>query len=67
MVRPLEWIAGLFAAIDVNVVDGFWKRLTSVPDFVGTLFRKMQSGVISNYAGWMTFGLVALLLVALLA
>jgi NADH-quinone oxidoreductase subunit L len=67
IVRPLEWIASGLASMDVFVVDGFWKSITKVPGIAGNMFARMQSGVMSNYAGWMTFGLITLLVVALWA
>jgi NADH-quinone oxidoreductase subunit L len=65
LVKPLEWMASLLAAIDLLVVDGFWNRLTRIPSFAGKLSRFMQTGVVSNYAGWMTFGVIAMLLMIL--
>ena len=65
IVRPVEWIASLLAEIDDVMVDGFWKRITRIPNAAGKLVRKTQSGVLSNYAGWMTFGVIALLVVVL--
>ncbi len=64
-IKPVEWFASLLAAFDVLVLDGFWKRVSRLPDRLGDIFRKLQSGVVSNYAGWMAFGLVALLVIVL--
>jgi NADH-quinone oxidoreductase subunit L len=67
IVRPLEWIAARLAAADIFFVDGFWKGITGIPQIAGKIFARMQSGLVSSYAGWMTFGLITLLVVALWA
>jgi NADH-quinone oxidoreductase subunit L len=65
IVKPLTWVAGLLAALDIQLVDGFWRTVTRLPNGIGSILRKWQSGVLSNYSSWMTIGLIALLLIVL--
>jgi len=60
VVRPLARVADKF---DQGVVDGVVNGAGSVSLFAGERFRKIQTGIVSNYAALLTLGL-ALLLVA---
>ena len=57
---PFARVADKF---DQGVVDGIVNGLGSVSLFAGERFRKIQTGIVSNYAALLTLGL-ALLLVA---
>jgi len=48
---------------DQGVVDGIVNGVSSVSLFTGSRMRRIQSGVVSNYAALMTLSLVLLLLV----
>jgi NADH-quinone oxidoreductase subunit L len=65
IVRPLEafsrtvlWKGADVAALD-GAVDGLGRRARGV----GAIFRQMQSGSIRNYATWVMFGSLLILLV----
>jgi len=57
---PLARAADKF---DQGVVDGVVNGISSVSLFAGSRFRRIQSGVVSNYAALMTLSLVLLLVV----
>jgi NADH-quinone oxidoreductase subunit L len=57
---PLARAADKF---DQGVVDGVVNGVSSVSLFTGSRFRRIQSGVVSNYAALMTLSLVLLLVV----
>jgi len=52
---------------DQGVVDGVVNGISSVSLFVGSRFRRIQSGVVVNYATLMTLSLVLLLLAFVVA
>jgi len=57
---PLARAADTF---DAGIVDGVVNGASSVSLFSGGRIRRIQTGVVSNYAALLTLGLVALLLV----
>jgi NADH-quinone oxidoreductase subunit L len=59
VVRPISRGADKF---DQGVVDGVVNGVSSVSLFSGSRVRRLQSGVVSNYAMLLTLGLTALLL-----
>jgi NADH-quinone oxidoreductase subunit L len=58
-VRPLSRAADKF---DQGVVDGVVNGVSSVSLFSGNRVRRVQTGVVSNYAALLTLGLTVLLL-----
>jgi NADH-quinone oxidoreductase subunit L len=60
VVRPLARLADKF---DQGVVDGAVNAVSSVSLFGGRRVRRIQTGVVSNYAALLTLGLTALVLV----
>jgi NADH-quinone oxidoreductase subunit L len=60
VVTPL---ANLANAFDQNVVDGVVNGVSGVSLFAGRQVRKIQTGVVTNYAALLTLGLTALLVV----
>ena len=64
LTAPLARVANTF---DQGVIDGVVNGAGSLSMFVGQRFRKIQTGVVSNYAALLTLGLVLLLLVFALA
>ena len=61
---PLARAADRF---DQGVVDGVVNGISSVSLFTGSRFRRIQSGLVTNYAALMTLSLVLLLIVFVLA
>jgi NADH-quinone oxidoreductase subunit L len=61
---PLARAADKF---DQGVVDGVVNGISSVSLFGGSRFRRIQSGVVTNYATLMTLSLVLLLVVFVVA
>ena len=59
LTRPLARAANKF---DGGVVDGVVNGVSSVSLFSGTRIRRIQTGVVSNYAVLLTLGLTALIL-----
>jgi NADH-quinone oxidoreductase subunit L len=59
LARPLARAANKF---DGGVVDGVVNGVSSVSLFSGTRIRRIQTGVVSNYAVLLTLGLTALIL-----
>ena len=57
---PLARAADKF---DQGVVDGVVNGISSVSLFTGSRFRRIQSGIVTNYAALMTLSLVLLLVV----
>ncbi|MFB6136097.1 MAG: NADH-quinone oxidoreductase subunit L [Halobacteriaceae archaeon] len=55
---PLARVADTF---DQGVIDGVVNGVSSVSLFAGNYVRKVQTGVVTNYAALLTLGLVALL------
>ena len=67
IVNPIHWISTnlMWNFVDVKVIDG---TVNGAGEFVrgsGSLLRKLQSGYIRSYAGWILLG--AVFLVALLS
>jgi len=60
VVLPLARLADKF---DQGVVDGVVNGVSSVSLFAGSRIRRIQTGVVSNYAALLTLGLTALLVV----
>ncbi|ELZ48177.1 proton-translocating NADH-quinone oxidoreductase, chain L [Halorubrum californiense DSM 19288] len=58
-----EDVAGGADTFDQGIIDGVVNGVSSVSLTGGGRIRKLQSGVVSQYAALLTFGLVALLLV----
>ncbi|WP_136602187.1 NADH-quinone oxidoreductase subunit L [Salinigranum halophilum] len=60
VVRPIARVADKF---DQGVVDGVVNGVSSVSLMTGSRMRRIQTGVVSNYAVFLTLGLTALLVV----
>ena len=60
LTAPLARLANTF---DQGVIDGIVDGAGTVSMFAGQHFRRIQTGVVSNYAALLTLGLVLLLLV----
>jgi len=60
VVLPLARVADKF---DQGVIDGVVNGVSSVSLFAGSRIRRLQTGVVTNYAALLTLGLVALLVV----
>jgi NADH-quinone oxidoreductase subunit L len=60
VVLPVARLADKF---DQGVVDGVVNGVSSVSLFAGSRIRRVQTGVVTNYAALLTLGLVALLVV----
>jgi NADH-quinone oxidoreductase subunit L len=60
VVLPLARLADKF---DQGVIDGVVNGISSVSLFAGNRIRRVQTGVVTNYAALLTLGLVALLVV----
>jgi len=58
LTRPLARVADIF---DQGVVDGIVNGVSSMSLFIGGRLRRLQSGVVVNYAALLTLGLVVLL------
>ncbi|CDK39911.1 NADH-quinone oxidoreductase subunit L [Halorubrum sp. AJ67] len=58
-----EDVAGGANVFDQGIIDGVVNGVSSVSLIGGGRIRKLQSGIVSQYAALLTFGLVALLLV----
>jgi NADH-quinone oxidoreductase subunit L len=58
IVRPLARLADKF---DQGVVDGVVNGVSSVSLFAGSRIRRIQTGLVTNYAALLTLGLTALL------
>ncbi len=62
IVRPLELLAGLAAAIDRYVVDGLVDAVARLPLGIGAVVRHLQSGLVQRYA---LAGVIGVLLIVL--
>jgi len=60
VVLPIARLADKF---DQGVVDGVVNGVSSVSLFAGSRIRRVQTGVVTNYAALLTLGLTALLVV----
>jgi NADH-quinone oxidoreductase subunit L len=67
VVRPLAAVSSvvLFRGVDTTLVDGGTRGIAASAQGAGRIARRMQSGNIRAYAGWIAFGAAALLIVAL--
>ena len=59
----IEDIAGGADTVDQGIIDGVVNGVSSVSLFAGSRIRRLQTGVVTNYAALLTLGLVALLVV----
>jgi NADH-quinone oxidoreductase subunit L len=62
IVRPLELLAGLAAAVDRYVVDGLVDAVARLPLGIGAVVRHLQSGLVQRYA---LAGVIGVLLIVL--
>jgi NADH-quinone oxidoreductase subunit L len=62
VVRPLELVAGLAAAIDRYLIDGLVDAVARVPAGLGAVVRHLQSGLVQRYA---LAGVIGVLLIVL--
>ena len=60
IVRPLELLAALLAAIDGYLVDGVVNACGALPRVLGAMFRPLQGGLVQFYALVMALGVLAL-------
>ena len=66
------WLANRFTAnvaraadkFDLGIVDGVVNGISSLSLFAGSRIRRIQTGIVSNYAALLTIGLVLLVVVA---
>ena len=67
IVNPIQWISTnlLWHFVDVKVIDGTVNGAGELVRGSGSLLRRLQSGYIRSYAGWILLG--AVFLVALLS
>jgi NADH-quinone oxidoreductase subunit L len=67
LVRPLVGLSRgvLWAGIDRGLIGGGLRLLGAVAQGCGDLLRRMQSGNIRSYAGWLAFGAAIILALAL--
>jgi NADH-quinone oxidoreductase subunit L len=56
-------VAGMADKFDQGIVDGIVNGVGSISLFSGERFRRIQTGVVSNYAALLTLGLTLLLVV----
>ncbi|MDY6817990.1 MAG: NADH-quinone oxidoreductase subunit L [Halobacteriales archaeon] len=56
-------VANAADKFDLGVIDGIVNGVSSVSLFAGGRIRRIQSGIVTNYAALLTLGLVALLVV----
>ena len=66
IVKPIEGISRMVAALDVGLVDEFWRSLVDLPQWLGTNLRRVQAGAVTNYAAIMAIGLVICLIIVVL-
>ena len=60
IVRPLELLAAILAAVDHYLIDGIVNAVGAVPRLVGAAFRPLQGGLVQFYALVMALGVLAL-------
>jgi NADH-quinone oxidoreductase subunit L len=63
LTRAASWVSGLF---DLHVVDGLVNLAGRVADEASLVFRRIQTGLVQNYALMMVFGLFAFVSIYLL-
>jgi NADH-quinone oxidoreductase subunit L len=66
LVLPVQKLGDAIAFFDLNFIDGFFRWITKFPENLARVFRNSQSGLVSNYALSMVFGVVVLLLLSFL-
>jgi NADH-quinone oxidoreductase subunit L len=66
IVKPLLFLSryALWAAVDRGAIDGGGQALAGSAQSIGALLRRMQSGNIRSYAGWLAIGAAAILLIS---
>jgi NADH-quinone oxidoreductase subunit L len=66
IVKPLLFFSKylLWIFFDRGLVDGAGAGIGALDIGAGSLIRRIQSGNIRSYAGWLAFGAAALLLIA---
>jgi len=63
LTRAASWVSGLF---DLHVVDGLVNLAGRIADEASLVFRRIQTGLVQNYALMMVFGLFAFVSIYLL-
>ncbi len=66
IVRPLLFLSryALWATVDRGAIDGGGQALAGSAQGFGAVLRRMQSGNIRSYAGWLAIGAAAILLIS---
>ncbi|HZI97655.1 MAG TPA: proton-conducting transporter membrane subunit [Actinomycetales bacterium] len=65
VVRPVRRLAAVVAAGDRDVVDAYVRGAATGSTWAGTALRRLQTGVVTSYLGWVLAGAVVLGLVSL--
>lgn len=66
IVKPFLGLSRMVAALDVGVVDEFWRTVVDLPQWLGTNLRRVQAGGVSNYAAIMAIGMIVCLIIVVL-
>jgi NADH-quinone oxidoreductase subunit L len=61
-VRPIEFISARISELDLQGIDGLWRKIVELPKKAGWAFSFMQRGQLGSYSLLMAVGLVAYLL-----
>lgn len=61
-VRPALFVSARLAELDLQGIDGLWKKVVSLPQKAGWMFSFLQRGQLGSYSLLMMVGLVAYLL-----
>jgi NADH-quinone oxidoreductase subunit L len=63
IVRPLMWFSTtvLWRAVDVSIIDGTVNHVAADTRIISDRTRRMQSGNVRSYAGWVAAGAAAVL------
>jgi NADH-quinone oxidoreductase subunit L len=62
IVHPLYWLSiYLWRVVDINVIDGAVNGLAGIVAFTSQRWRRLQTGLVSNYALMIAFGTVVIL------
>jgi NADH-quinone oxidoreductase subunit L len=60
LIRPYEWLSRqFFRKMDENVIDGLVNSSGDVITSTGEIFRRLQSGLVQNYATILSAGVLA--------
>lgn len=51
----------LLKLVDIKIVDGFVNGLAKFFDYLSSILRKLQTGLLQNYATWLVIGIVFVL------